>query len=279
MRRHYFKKNVLSKYLFIIIALYLFIIIFPFIWVFITSFKPEKEIWGDEALKLISDNPTMEHYKGVYEAKILNSLKNSLIITGITTVYVTIVASLAAYAIARLKFWGKNLLLTLVLATSMFPQMIVVSPIFTTFEKLGLLNSYAISLPYSAITLPVSIFILVTHFAKIPLSLEESASIDGASKFKTFYKIIFPLALPGVFTAAIIVFITAWNEYLLALNLNPDHAYHTAPVAISFLRGQFQVFWGQVAAATVVVTIPTLIMVLLFQKQIISGLTSGSIKE
>jgi len=161
----------------------------------------------------------------------------------------------------------------------MFPQMIIVSPTFNLFYKLGWLNSYAIVLPYSSITLPVAIFILVTHFAKIPKSLEESASIDGASKFTTFFKIIFPLGLPGVFTAAIIVFISAWNEFLLTLTLNPNQAYHTAPVAITFLRGQFRVFWGQVAAATVVVTIPTLIIVLLFQKQIISGLTSGSIKE
>jgi multiple sugar transport system permease protein len=120
---------------------------------------------------------------------------------------------------------------------------------------------------------------LVNHFSKIPKEMEESAVMDGASQFLTFYKIILPLALPGIFTAAIMTFIGVWNEFLLSLTLNTNAAYHTAPVAISFLRGQFEIFWGQVTAATVIVTIPTLLIVLLFQKQIISGITSGAVKE
>ncbi|MDF2533026.1 MAG: sugar transporter permease [Clostridia bacterium] len=262
-----------------IIVLYLLIIVFPFIWVGLTSFKPESEIWGTEALKVFSNNSTVEHYQALFKANIINSLKNSFVISSITTLYVTFVASCCAYAIARLKFVGKNLLLSVVLATSMFPQMIVVGPIYNVFVKLGWTNSYFITLPYSMITLPVAIFILVTHFAKVPKEMEESASIDGASKMRTFIKIILPLALPGIFTAAIITFIGVWNEFLLSLTLNSDSSFHTATVAISFLRGQFQIFWGQVTAATMVVTIPTLIIVILFQKQIISGLTSGAVKE
>jgi multiple sugar transport system permease protein len=262
-----------------IIVLYLLIIVFPFIWVTLTSFKPESEIWGSGAMKIFSDNATIEHYEALIKANILNSLKNSFIISSITTIYVTFVASFCAYAIARFKFVGKNLLLAVVLGTSMFPQMIVVGPIYNAFVKLGWTNSYFITLPYSMITLPVAIFILVTHFSKVPKEMEESASIDGASKMTTFIKIILPLALPGIFTSAIITFIGVWNEFLLSLTLNSNAAFHTAPVAISFLRGQFQIFWGQVTAATVVVTIPTLIMVILFQKQIISGLTSGAVKE
>jgi multiple sugar transport system permease protein len=272
-------KNKVGKLFAVIIVLYLLIIIFPFIWVALTSFKPESEIWGSGAMKIFSSNATFEHYEALIKANILNSLKNSFIISSITTIYVTFVASFCAYAIARLKFAGKNLLLAVVLGTSMFPQMIVVGPIYNAFVKLGWTNSYFITLPYSMITLPVAIFILVTHFAKVPKEMEESASIDGASKMKTFIKIIFPLALPGIFTSAIITFIGVWNEFLLSLTLNSDSNFHTAPVAISFLRGQFQIFWGQVTAATIVVTIPTLIMVILFQKQIISGLTSGAVKE
>jgi multiple sugar transport system permease protein len=272
-------KNKVGNLFAVIIVLYLLIIIFPFIWVALTSFKPESEIWGSGAMKIFSQNATFEHYEALIKANILNSLKNSFIISSITTIYVTFVASFCAYAIARLKFAGKNLLLAVVLGTSMFPQMIVVGPIYNAFVKLGWTNSYFISLPYSMITLPVAIFILVTHFAKVPKEMEESASIDGASKMKTFIKIIFPLALPGIFTSAIITFIGVWNEFLLSLTLNSDSNFHTAPVAISFLRGQFQIFWGQVTAATIVVTIPTLIMVILFQKQIISGLTSGAVKE
>jgi len=268
-----------SKKLFnISIVLYLLIVIFPFIWVFLTSLKPESAIWGDEALKLFADKITFEHYQALFRGNIFNALKNSIIISSITTLYVTIVAAACAYSIARLKFKGKRILLAVVLATSMFPQMMVVGPIYRTFVNLGWTNSYHIVLPYSMISLPIAIYTLVTHFAKVPKEMEESAFIDGASKIKTFVKIIFPLALPGIFTSAIITFIGVWNEFLLSMTLNANESYHTAPVAISFLRGQFQIFWGQVTAATVIVTIPTLLIVILFQKQIISGITSGAVK-
>jgi multiple sugar transport system permease protein len=125
----------------------------------------------------------------------------------------------------------------------------------------------------------MAVWILVTHFNQIPTALEESAKMDGATTFQTLYKIIFPLAAPGVFTTAIITFIAAWNEFLLTITLNPNAEYHTVPVAISFLRTQFEILWGQVSAATAIVTVPTLIIVLFFQKQIVSGLTSGGVKE
>ncbi|MET1029826.1 carbohydrate ABC transporter permease, partial [Domibacillus tundrae] len=159
------------------------------------------------------------------------------------------------------------------------PQMIMTGPIYNLFLDLDLLNSYAIILPYSTITLPMGVWILVTHFNQIPIALEESAKIDGATTFQILYKVIFPLAAPGVFTVAIITFIAAWNEFLLSITLNANSDYHTVPVAISFLRTQFEVLWGEVAAATTIVTIPTLIIVLIFQKQIVSGLTSGGVKE
>lgn len=273
------RKSKAEKYLLAAIFLYLFIIVFPFIWVFLTSLKPESEIWGKKALRVLSDNMSFQHYQTLFRGNVINALKNSLIISSITTFYVTVVASLAAYAIARLEFIGKKLMLLIILATSMFPQMIVIGPIYRTFVKLGWTNSYFITLPYSMIALPISIFILVNHFSKIPKEMEESAVMDGASQFRTFYQIILPLALPGIFTAAIMTFIGVWNEFLLSLTLNTNETYHTAPVAISFLRGQFEIFWGQVTAATVIVTIPTLLIVLLFQKQIISGITSGAVKE
>ena len=262
----------------LVIVLYLLIVIFPFIWVFLTSLKPESAIWGEGALKPFADEITFEHYQALFRGNILNSLKNSVIISTITTLYVTVVAACCSYAIARLKFKGKRLLLAVVLVTSMFPQMMVVGPIYRTFVALNWTNSFFICLPYSMISLPIAIYTMVTHFAKVPYELEESALIDGASKMRTFVTVTLPLALPGLFTSAIITFIGVWNEFLLSLTLNPNEAYHTAPVAISFLRGQFQIFWGQVTAATVIVTIPTLIIVILFQRQIISGITSGAVK-
>jgi multiple sugar transport system permease protein len=264
---------------FVIVSLYLVVIIFPFLWVLVASFKPTQEIFGNGAFNILAQHPTIANYINVLHNGILKAMLNSVIVAGGTTLYVVMVATLAAYAISRFKFKGKNLLLGLILTVSMFPQMIVVGPIYNLFMKLHMTNSFFIVMPYSTITLPVAVFILLTHFNKIPLALEESASIDGATPFQILFKIVFRLAAPGVFTSAIIVFIAAWNEFLLTVTLNTNKDYHTVPVAISFLRTQFTILWGDVAAATILVTIPTLIVVLLFQKQIVSGLISGAVKE
>lgn len=262
-----------------IVTLYLIIIVFPFIWVFSASLKPTQEIFGEGAFNILSKNPTLENYVNVIENGIFGAMLNSFIVASLTTIYVVMVATLAAYAISRFKFWGKNLLLGLILAVSMFPQMIIVGPIYNLFMNLNWTNSYFVVLPYSTITLPVAVFILVTHFNKIPIALEEAATIDGATPFQILFTIVFRLAAPGIFTTAIIVFIAAWNEFLLTVTLNTNKAFHTVPVAISFLRTQFTILWGDVTASTVIVTIPTLIVVLLFQKQIVSGLVSGAVKE
>jgi multiple sugar transport system permease protein len=273
------KRKLLLTFL-TVVTLYLFIMVFPFFWIFITSFKTSGEIFGAGAFNVIPENPTFQNYVTVlFEKGILRAIMNSFIVATVTTVYVIIVATFTSYAISRFHFRGKNILLGLILAVSMFPQMIVTGPIYNLFLDLNLLNSYAIVLPYSTITLPIAVWILVTHFNQIPLALEESAKIDGATPFQTLYKIVFPLAAPGVFTTAIIVFIGVWNEFLLTITLNSNSEYHTVPVAISFLRTQFEILWGEVAAATAIVTIPTLIIVLFFQKQIVSGLTSGGVKE
>ena len=273
------KSNKFKTMVFTFVSLYLIVIIFPFIWILAASFKPTQEIFGDGAFSLISGNPTMENYVNVLNNGILQAMWNSFAVASLTSIYVVLVATLAAYAISRFKFRGKNLLLGIILAVSMFPQMIIVGPVYNLFMRLNLTNSYFVVLPYSTITLPVAILILVTHFNKIPIALEEAATIDGATSFQILSKIVFRLAAPGIFTTAIIVFIAAWNEFLLTVTLNTNKAYHTVPVAISFLRTQFTILWGDVTAATVIVTIPTLIIVLLFQKQIVSGLTSGAVKE
>ncbi|HJV15810.1 MAG TPA: carbohydrate ABC transporter permease [Bacillales bacterium] len=264
----------------IFVIFYLFAMVFPFFWVFITSFKTSGEIFGTGAFRVIPKNPTFQNYITIlFEKGILNAIKNSLIVATTTTIYIVTVATFSAYAISRFHFKGKNILLGFILAVSMFPQMIISGPVYNLFLHFKLLNSFAVVLPYSTITLPIAVWILVTHFNQIPLALEESAKIDGATPFQTLFKIMFPLAAPGVFTTAIITFIAAWNEFLLTITLNPNVEYHTVPVAISFLRTQFEILWGQVSAATAIVTIPTLIIVLFFQKQIVSGLTSGGVKE
>ena len=263
----------------IIIVLFLAIMVFPFFWILITSFKPGEEIFGKTAFQIIANNPTMENYKTVIGKGILNSIKNSLIVSLVTTVYVVAVSTLSSYILARCRFKGKTMLMALILGVSMFPQMVVVGPIFNMFYKLNLLNSYWVTLAYSSITLPSATWIMVAHFKRIPGSLEEAAHIDGCNQWQTLWKIIFPIALPGVFTCAIMTFISAWNEYLLTCTLNSDKMYQTVPVAINALRTQFSILWGEITAATVIVVIPTLIIVLLFQKQIVSGMVSGAVKE
>lgn len=274
------RNNVAKAAGWIIIALFLAVSVFPFFWVLVTSFKPSNEIFGADAFRVIAQNPTLRNYEVVlFQKNIPRAIVNSFIVSIITTVYVVAVASMSAYVISRFKFKGKGLLMGLILGISMFPQMIVVGPTFNMFYRADMLNSYWVVLPFATITLPSAVWIMVTHFRRIPLSIEEAAKIDGCTAFGTLWRIVFPVAAPGVFTTAIITFIAAWNEYLLTATLNADTRFHTVPVAINALRTQFSILWGETTAATVVVVIPTLIVVLLFQRQIVAGLTVGAVKE
>ncbi len=264
----------------VVIAIFMLINLFPFFWIFITSIKPSNEIFGSTAFQIIADNPTLHnYYKVIFEKNILRAVMNSFIVSVVTTLYVVVVASMSAYIISRFHFRGKGLLMGLILGISMFPQMIIVGPVFNMFYQTGMLNSYWVVLPYSTITLPSAVWIMVTHFKRIPIAVEEAAKIDGCSTWGTLWRIVFPVAAPGVFTTAIMTFIAAWNEYLLTMTLNADANYHTVPVAINALRTQFEILWGEITAATIVVVIPTLIIVLLFQHQIVAGLTHGAVKE
>lgn len=264
----------------VLILCFIAVNLFPFLWVLITSFKPGSEIYGAQtAFRIIAAEPTAGNYVTVVQKGILSAVLNSLLVSGITTGYVVLVASMSAYVIARCHFRGKTALMALILGISMFPQMIVVGPIFNMFFQLRMLNSYWVTMAYSTITLPSAVWIMVAHFKRIPLSVEEAAKIDGCSQWQTLWRVIFPMAAPGVFTTAIMTFIAAWNEYLLTLTLNSQKEYHTVPVAINALRTQFSILWGEITAATIIVVIPTLAIVLLFQKQIVSGITSGAVKE
>lgn len=264
----------------IFVVVFLMITIFPFFWILISSFKPESEIFGANAYRIIAENPTLENYRTVIVEKgMLRAIGNSFVMSAATTFYVVIVASMSAYIISRFKFKGKALLMGLILAVAMFPQMIVVGPIFNMFYKLKILNTYWVCLAYSTITLPSAVWIMVAHFNQVPLALEEAAKIDGCSTWGMLWRIIFPIAAPGVFTTAIMSFISAWNEYLLSCTLNINENIQTVPVRLSYLKDQFTVFWSQIAAATVVVVIPTLLIVLLFQKQIVAGISNGAVKE
>lgn len=256
------------------------IVLFPFLWIFLASIKPQSHLYGEYAFKLIT-TPTLAHYKSVFlNHPFENFIWNSFAVAGLTTIYSVIIASFSAYAIARLHFRGKTVFLGILLAVSMFPQIATISPIFLFMQSMGLRNTYlGLIIPYTTFALPLSIWYMSTFFKKIPIELEEAAKMDGASIFQTFTKVLLPLVMPGVFTTAIIVFVNAWHEFFFALTINTQQSMMTVPVGIAMFQGEFTFPWGEISAGTIIVTIPIVILVLIFQKRIVSGLTQGAIKE
>ncbi|WP_139892195.1 carbohydrate ABC transporter permease [Bacillus sp. D386] len=272
------KKSVKTILFYVSIALFIFVIMFPFLWVFLTSLKEPGEIFA--SYKWWSKNPSLDSYKSALTSRpLLGYMKNSLIVSTVTTVIAITFASFAAYALTRLPIKGKGIIFAVILASSMFPHIAIISPIYNFVTDFNLRNTYTgLVIPYITFSLPLAIWLLSTFFQKIPKDLEESAKMDGATPFQTFRRIIFPLAAPGVFTTAILVFIAAWNEYLFALTINSKEAARTVPVGISLYQSDYTIPWGDITAATVIVTIPIVILVLIFQRKIVSGLTSGSVK-
>lgn len=254
--------------------------LFPFVWLVSTSLKR-----GNNALNspsLLQGPFGLENYATVFTQGFVFNLRNSAIVASVTTLLCILIGAFAAYALARLPLRRKVLLLSGVLAVSLFPPVALVPPLYELWRSIGLLNTYpGLYIPYIAFTLPLTIFILTTFFATIPADLEEAARVDGATPFQAFYKVILPLAAPGVFAGAILVFVYAWNEYLLASTFCPrDLACQTVPVGIASFTGavQFQRPVGTITAASVVVTVPMILLVLAFQRRIVAGLTAGGVK-
>jgi multiple sugar transport system permease protein len=211
----------------------------------------------------------------------VDSLRNSAIVALTTTVLALFVGSFCAYALARLKLKGKFWILALVLSISTFPQIAIAAPLFKLWSDIGLFNTWlGLIIPYLTFALPLSIYIMVSFFKEIPKDLEEAALVDGATRFQAFRKVVIPLAAPGLATAGILAFIGSWNEFLLAVTLTSSPKARTVPAEISFFTGatQFEIPYGSIAAASVVISVPLIIMVLLFQKRIVAGLTAGAVK-
>ncbi len=254
----------------------------PVLWIVSLSLKTSDSI-GDGSF--IPKDFTLENYSGLFEggfdSPLLRPLINSVLIALIATVIAVTLASFTAYAIARLDFPGKSLILAGALAIAMFPPISVVGPLFDMWRALGLYDTYpGLIIPYLTFALPLAIYTLVAFFREIPWELEQAAQVDGATPYQAFRKIILPLAAPGVFTAAILVFIFAWNDFVFAITLTSSDASRTVPAALAFFQGesQFTSPTGNIAAAAVLVTIPIIIFVLIFQRRIVAGLTSGAVK-
>ena len=257
----------------------LFYALIPVIWIISLSLKTPETI-GDG--RFLPSEWTLDNYDAVFSTGFFTSaLRNSIGIAMIATLISLALASMAAYAITRLEFKGKTAILAGSLAISMFPAISIVGGLFDLWRQIGLYDTWlGLILPYLSFSLPISIYILSAFFREIPWDLEKAAQMDGATPMQAFRRVILPLALPGVFTAGILTFIGAWNDFLFANVLTSTDASRTAPVALAFFRGasQFTDPSGAIAAGAVVVTIPILIMVLIFQRRIVSGLTAGAVK-
>lgn len=251
----------------------------PVAWLVSLSLKPAADIADGS---FIPTEVSFENYQAIFtDPQFPAALRNSLGIALISTVLAVILATFAAYAIVRLRFPGRGLVLGGSLAIAMFPPVSVIGPLFDMWRSIGLYDTWpGLIIPYMTFTLPLAIFTLSAFFREIPWDLDKAARVDGATPFQAFRKVIAPLAAPGMFTSAILVFIFAWNDFLFAISLTSTNSARTVPAAIAFFTGssQFTQPTGSVAAASVVVTVPIIVMVLLFQRRIVAGLTSGAVK-
>ena len=255
--------------------------LFPVAWILSLSLK-SPETMGDK--KFFPVDPTFEHYETIFSKEsslFIRPLINSIGISLIATVIAVVLGTMAAYAIARLDFPGKRALIGFSLLVAMFPQISLVSPLFEMERVLGLFDTWpGLILPFVTFALPLAIYTLSAFFREIPWELEKAAKMDGATPGQAFRKVIAPLAAPGVFTTAILVFIFCWNDFLFSISLTSTEASRTVPAALAFFTGasQFESPTGPLSAAAVIITIPIILFVLFFQRRIVAGLTSGAVK-
>ena len=273
-----FSLGKLGRY--IAVALVVFISLAPLYWTFITSIKNGIEI-NSSPPTIFPHSFDLSNYQQVFTSSFfLPDLRNSAIIAAITTVLALLIGILCAYAIARMKFIGKSFVLSTVLSVNMFPFIAIVGPLFVLFTgPIYVYNQYAALIISDLIlTLPLVIWFLTSFFRDMPPDLEESARVDGASRLRALWTIIVPLTAPGVFAAAILSFIAVWNDFLFGLSFTSDENAQPVTVGITRFNSEHVIAYGQMAAAAIVVTIPLVILVLLFQRRIVSGLTAGAVK-
>jgi multiple sugar transport system permease protein len=251
----------------------------PVAWIVSLSLKRSADL---DDRRLLPQAISLEHYESVFHDPMFSAaLWNSVGIAGIATLAAVLLGMFAAYAIVRLDFPGRRLILAAALAIAMFPPVSIIGPLFNMWRTLGLYDTWpGLILPYMTFTLPLAIWTLSAFFREIPWDLDKAARVDGATPLQAFIHVILPLVAPGVFTAAILVFMFAWNDFLFVISLTSTNDARTVPAAIAFFTGssQFQQPTGSIAAASVVVTVPVILVVLLFQRRIVAGLTAGAVK-
>lgn len=252
---------------------------FPAVWILFTALKTEAELTRIP-ITWLPDLPTIENFQRAFQDQPLALfLWNSFAVASLSTIATLFVSTLAAYAIARLNLRFRDLILSIIIAVSTFPLVTLLVPLFETMRALGLLNTYfALVLPYIVLSLPVCTLVLVSFFEGIPRDLENAAMVDGYTRPGALWHVVVPLAAPGVFTAGILAFVNAWDEFLLALSFNSNPALRTLPVGITLYQGEFTFPWPVISAALVVGIVPVAVLIVLFQERVVSGLTQGGVK-
>ena len=263
----------------LLVAAILLFCLFPFYYALVSSLRPPSELFRPA---LLPGPWTLANYRAVFaEQPFGRNIVNSVLVAGSVVALSLLVGTLAAYALARLRFRGRGALLAAILAVSMFPQVAILSGMFELIRALGLYNRLpALTLSYLVFTLPFTIWILTTFMRELPRELEEAARVDGAGPWQTLALVLAPLLAPAMVTAGLLAFIAAWNEFLFALTFTLTDSERTVPVAIALMSGasQYELPWGNLMAASVIVTLPLVALVLVFQRRIVAGLTAGAVK-
>ena len=268
---------------YLLLALILLYTLIPFYWAIRSAFMPTDQLTATP-VKYFPSSPTLSNFSDVLASgQFRAALRNSAIVSISVTVLALIVGAFAAYALGRFKFKGRTPVLYLILSMTMFPQIAILGSLFQMVNQFGLYNRLgSLVLTYLVFTLPFTVWVLTSFFRQLPASLEEAAYVDGATPFQTFYKVLLPLAGPGLVTTGLLAFIGAWNEFLFAVSFTQTPEHRTVPPAIANFAGVtgsgFEVPWGSIMAATVIVTVPIVILVLIFQRKILAGLTAGAVK-
>jgi len=275
-----------------LIALIFIYALFPFYWALRSAFTPDPALFATP-IQYIPHNPTLQHFRDVLSSDFFRrALLNSTIVAGSVTLISLTIGSVAAYALGRFRFRGKSPVLYLMLSMTIFPQIAILGALYTMFSGFHIIGpidfpklydtEWALIFSYLIFTLPFTIWVLTGFMRALPADLEEAAYVDGATPLQVFYKVLLPLIAPGLVTTGLLAFIAAWNEYLFALSFIQTPSKYTVPVAITSFTGAsgnaFQTPWGQLMAATVVVTVPLIVATLLLQKRILAGLTAGAVK-
>jgi trehalose/maltose transport system permease protein len=268
---------------YVLIALIFFYAVFPFYWAIRSAFTPDGDLFRTP-VQYVPTNPTLTNFREVLSSgEFQRALLNSTIVAGSVTLIALAIGSLAGYALGRFRFRGRSVTLYLMLSMTTFPQIAILGALYTTINRFELYDSLgALIFSYMIFTLPFTVWVLTSFMRALPRDLEEAAYVDGASPLQTFYRVMLPLVAPGLVTAGLLAFIAAWNEFLYALSFTQSVDKRTVPVAITQFTGKsgstYQIPWGQIMAATVVVTLPLIVATLVLQRRILAGLTAGAVK-